>query len=141
MAQLVGVEDGLSRFLAEYSPLAWSPGGKVDCCLALAAWLMWNGFPDPAAPLRGSYEDEAGFRLIIAEHGGVVPLVEVHLPPQCLPASHPERGAIGVLGSPTNMQRQFGAIFDGDGWLVRVRAGFERVYARKLMSWSVPCRS
>lgn len=141
MAQMVGSGDALSRFLADYSALIWSPGHEVDCCLALAAWLRWNGFDDPAASLRGSYHDEAGFRRIIAAYGGVVPLIEAHLPSQCQQVTHPERGAIGVIGSPTNVQRQFGAIFDGCGWLVRARAGFERVCARKLMSWSVPCRS
>lgn len=142
MAQLVTGADALDAFLAHYGPLPWSPGYKVDCCLALAEWAMWLGHPDPASHLRGTYDSDDGFRAIIAAHQGVSPLVA-----GCVaqiggePVERPLRGDLGVIGSSTNIHRQFGALHDGGGWLVRTARGFERVCARTLRIWRIACRS
>ncbi|MDX0413904.1 hypothetical protein GOC69_24160 [Sinorhizobium medicae] len=105
--------------------------------MVLADWAVWLGHPDPAAHLRGAYDSDEGFRAIIAAAGSVPAVVA-----ECVPASgkriqHPQRGAIGVIGSPSNIHRQFGAIHDGSGWLVRMHGGFGRVTAKTLAAWEI----
>jgi hypothetical protein len=136
MAELVA--DELDAFLAHHGSLSWSPGATVDCCLALAAWAMWLGHPDPAAHLRGTYEAGQGQIDALVRGGGAVALVA-----QCAasiggrPTSTPERGDIGAVGSLKNINRQFGVIFDGSGWLTRTPKGFERLTARTLSAWKI----
>jgi hypothetical protein len=142
MAELVASEDGraadkLTAFLADNNARPWQPG-RVDCCMVLADWAIWLGHADPATHLRGTYDSDEGFRAIIAAHQGAVPLVAAcvaHINGkrvQCL-----TRGAIGVIGSPTNIYRQFGAIHDGEGWLVRMHGGFGRMTAKTLAAWEI----
>jgi hypothetical protein len=133
MAELVT----LSAFLQHDALRPWQPG-TVDCCMFLASWAMWLGHPDPAAHLRGTYDSEDGFRRIIAETGGVVSLVGAcvhsirgHVAPR------PSAGAIGVIGSSTNIERQWGAIFDGRQWLVRSKAGISAFSAKPLAIWEI----
>jgi hypothetical protein len=123
--------------VAHNNALPWQPGA-VDCCMVLADWAVWLGYPDSAAHLRGTYDSDDGFRAIIASHGGAVPLVG-----KCAASiglrrvPRPSCGDIGVIGSPSNIQRQFGAIHDGNGWLVRMHGGFSRMTARTLAAWEV----
>jgi hypothetical protein len=135
MAELVA--DRLALFLDAQQARPWDPG-TVDCCLFLADWAMWLGHPDPAAHLRGTYSDEAGFESIIREAGGVAPVVAgcvANINGQ--PLASPHVGAIGVIGSPTNISRQWGAIFDGTHWLVRSRAGVGPLSAKPLAVWEI----
>ncbi|TCU34173.1 DUF6950 family protein [Rhizobium azibense] len=135
MAQLV--VNTLGSFLADNNARPWQPG-KVDCCIVLADWAIWLGHSDPAAHLRGAYDNDEGFRAIIAAHQGAVPVVSV-----CVaniggqPTSKPERGDIGVIGSTTNIHRQFGAIHDGKSWLVRMHGGFGQMTAKILAAWKI----
>lgn len=127
----------LAAFVADNNTRPWQPG-HVDCCMVLADWAMWLGHPDPATHLRGTYDSDEGFRAIIAAHQGAVPVVA-----RCVaaidgkPTSKPTRGAIGVIGSPLNIHRQFGAIHDGSGWLVRMHGGFGRMTACTLAAWEI----
>ncbi|MGR9056086.1 DUF6950 family protein [Rhizobium leguminosarum] len=129
--------DVLAAFIADNNERAWRPG-QVDCCMFLASWAMWLGHPDPAAHLRGMYDDDAGFKAIIAEASGVVPVVK-----RCVDSiggsqvSAPRCGAIGVIGSSTNIQRQWGAVFDGNRWLVRFRDIVAPMTARALAIWEI----
>jgi len=135
MAELVS---GLERFLDVYGQKPWAPGVDVDCCLFLAEWAIWSGHSDPASHLRGTYSDDAGFMAIIADHQGVVPIVEY-----CVARINGKRiqapscGSIGVVGSRSNIHRQWGAIFDGHHWLVRTRAGVSPLAARPLAIWEI----
>jgi hypothetical protein len=136
MAELVGSQ--LALFLDVYGRKPWAPGIDVDCCLFLAEWAIWLGHSDPATYLRGTYNSDDGFRAIIAAHQGVVPLVEhcvAHINGKRVTA--PTCGAIGVIGSPTSIHRQWGAIFDGRRWLVRSRAGIAPLAARPLAIWEI----
>lgn len=45
-------------------PFVW---GECDCCLAGSNVYRDGGYPDPGAPFRGLYHDEAGARRIIGE--------------------------------------------------------------------------
>ncbi|THK38155.1 hypothetical protein EHS39_11475 [Ensifer sp. MPMI2T] len=105
--------------------------------MVLADWAMWLGHPDPATHLRGTYDSDDGFRSIIAANEGVPALVATCIPRGGKRIQHPHCGAIGVIGSPTNIHRQFGAIHDGSGWLVRMHGGFGRMTARTLAAWAI----
>jgi hypothetical protein len=134
MAALVG---RLSAFLAATQDEPWAPA-KMDCCMFLAAWAMWLGYPDPAGHLRNLYHDEDGFRAIIADAGGVVPVVA-----SCIAKidgvglDMPAVGAVGVIGSPCSIDRQWGAIFDGRHWLVRSRLGTLPISASAIAIWKI----
>ncbi|TBC36403.1 hypothetical protein ELH33_15355 [Rhizobium ruizarguesonis] len=135
MAKLVG--DQLALFLAAHNCRPWQPG-QVDCCLFLADWAMWLGHPDPAAHLRGTYDSDEGFRSIIAAAGGVSPVVAA-----CVASIGGKslidsaQGAVGVIGSRSNINRQWGAIFDGTSWLVRTRNGACPIAAATLAIWEI----
>ncbi|PKA40656.1 hypothetical protein CWR43_28180 [Rhizobium sullae] len=106
--------------------------------MVLADWAVWLGHEDPAAHLRGMYDTDEGFRAIIATAGGAVPVVQRCVSTtQGKPTTAPTRGDIGVIGSPTNIHRQFGAIHDGEGWLVRMHGGFGRMTAKTLAAWKI----
>lgn len=131
------MNETLTAFLSAYERKQWSPG-TVDCCLFLAAWAVWLGYPDPAQHLRGTYRDEAGFRNIIDEAGSVTAVVERSaLSINAKRLQRPLCGSIGVIGSPTNIHRQFGAIHDGEGWNVRFITGVHRMIATPLAIWSI----
>ncbi|MDX2385111.1 hypothetical protein GOD60_14050 [Sinorhizobium medicae] len=106
--------------------------------MILADWAQWLGHRDPATHLRDTYDSDDGFRRIVAAHQGAVPLVA-----SCVAniggkrIQQPQRGDIGVIGSPINIHRQFGAIHDGSGWLVRMHGGFGRMTARTLAAWRI----
>jgi len=131
------MEQTLAEFLSAYREKAWQPG-KVDCCLFLAAWAIWLGYPDPAANLRGVYDSEAGFRAIVDRAGSVAALVG-----DCAQMiggkrlQRPRCGAIGVIGAVGNIHRQFGAIHDGERWQVRFKTGVGRMTAASLAIWMI----
>jgi len=125
----------LERFMASHSKKDWSPG-SVDCLLTLADWFVWRGFPDPASHLRGTYFDEAGFRDKVSEAGGTVEIVgSCALPIGLKRIETPQIGSIGIIGSVTNTNRQFGGIFDGKQWHVRFCGGFQPMIAKPLAIW------
>lgn len=127
----------LAEFVADHLRRDWAPG-RVDCLLTLADWMVWRGMPDAAPHLRGSYETEDGFREIIAAHGGAIPLVA-----SCARriglrgASEPTEGCIAIIGSRTNIQKQFGAIRDGQTWRVRFADAFPAIRAAPLAIWDI----
>lgn len=131
------MERTLAEFLAAYREKPWRPG-EVDCCLFLAAWAIWLGHRDPAQHLRGAYDSEEGFRAIIEREGSVSALVC-----SCVAAiggkrlQRPLCGAVGVVGSPSNIHRQFGAIHDGERWNVRFKNGVGFMTAAPLAIWMI----
>lgn len=136
MAKLVA--DELERFLAHYGVLSWSPGIQVDCGLAIAAWAIWLGRPDPAAHLRGTYQEGQGQIDLLAGMGGAVAIVDDCLSRiSCQRTASPVRGDVGVVGSQTSVTRQFCTIHDGSGWLTRTSSGFERITSRTLAAWKI----
>jgi len=130
------MEEHLKAFLASNAREPWTPGGRVDCCLALAEWAIWLGYPDPAAHLRGAYQPGQGQIDILAERGGAIELVKGCADALGLSRTEfPQAGDIGVVGSAHNITRQFGVIHDGAGWLTRTPSGFARVAAKTLAAW------
>ncbi|SHE68332.1 hypothetical protein SAMN02745157_0704 [Kaistia soli DSM 19436] len=127
----------LDAFLASYGDRPWV-WGEVDCSLVLADWAIANGHPDSAAQLRGSYATHQGCLAVVAAAGGVVPLVAACAAVLGLDAlAVPERGAIGVVGAASNMHRQWGAIFDGRDWQVRLEPRFVALKAHPLGIWRI----
>lgn len=108
--------------------------GEFDCGLWLADWYMRaTGRPDPAAPWRGTYQDEAGYRalrfpLVIArafDRAGV---------PR---TKRPETGDVAVL---RGKRDAVGAIRTDSGWafLAVGRKGLGHVTtARVMAAWKV----
>ena len=132
MAELVT----LRAFLDAYEREPWTPGGKVDCCLIVAEWVKWLGYPDPAEGLRGTYEAGQGQIDVLASNGGAVGIIERGaLMVGARRVSVPQAGDFGVVGSAKNITRQFGVIHDGEGWLTRAPDGFKRITARTLAVW------
>lgn len=130
------MEERLKAFLVSNELEPWTPGGKVDCCLALAEWAIWVGYPDPAAHLRGAYQPGQGQIDILAASGGAIALVKSCVESLGLSGTDaPQVGDIGVVGSAHNNTRQFGVIHDGAGWLTRTPRGFTRVAAKTLAAW------
>lgn len=131
------METTLADFIHSYDAKPWAPG-RVDCCLMLASWAIWLGHRDPAEHLRGTYDSDEGFRAIIEAADGVVPIVEA-----CTGlisgrrVVQPSCGDIGVVGSSTNIHRQFGAIFDGARWRVRFIGHVGTMVARPLAIWRI----
>ncbi len=132
MAELVT----LRTFLDAYEHEPWTPGGKVDCCLIIAEWIRWLGYPDPAAHLRGAYEAGQGQTDILAAHGGAAALIASCVRPLgAEPVAEPRCGDFGAVGSLKNITRQFGVIHDGQGWITRAPDGFKRITAHTLAAW------
>lgn len=132
MAELVT----LRAFLDAYEREPWTPGGKVDCCLIVAEWVKWLGYPDPAEGLRGTYEAGQGQIDVLAKNGGAVGIIERGaLMVGAQRVDEPRAGDFGVVGSAKNITRQFGVIHDGEGWLTRAPDGFKRITARTLAVW------
>lgn len=131
------VDPVLAGFIASYEVKPWAPG-TVDCCLALAAWAVWLGYPDPAEHLRGTYNSEDGFRAIFVRAGGVVALVaSCAAKIDARPVDSPQCGDIGVIGSAVSNDRQFGAIFDGERWRVRFTNRYGAMVASPLAIWRI----
>lgn len=127
--------DRLDAFFEQHALKPWQPG-VVDCCLALADWAMECGYSDPAAHLRGTYDSDEGFQQIIEAAGSVSALVSSCAARVGLqPCREPARCSIGVIGSPTNIHRQFGAIHDGERWQVRFAQGIGPMAAKPLAIW------
>lgn len=132
MAELVT----LRAFLQAYESEPWTPGNKVDCCLIIAEWIKWLGYPDPAAHLRGAYELGQGQIDILARCGGAASVIEgCVLPLGARQVDDLQAGDFGAVGSQKYITRQFGAIYDGNGWLTRAPDGFKRITARTLAAW------
>ncbi len=127
----------LDEFLCAYERKPWEPA-SVNCCLFLASWAIWLGHQDPARHLRETFETEEEFQQLVVRAGGVVPVVE-----NCVDTIRgrkliePKLGAIGVIGSANNMQRQFGAIFNGARWMVRYKDCVGPMAAGALAIWEI----
>lgn len=135
MAELVKAAT-LPAFLAANALEPWAPGDHIDCCLALAAWMIWLGYPDPATHLRGSYGRGQGQIDVLAANGGAVGLIEACVARHGVcRVGQPRLGDIGALGSARNITRQFGVLHDGRGWLTRTPSGWKPLSGPTLAIW------
>lgn len=133
----VGLDSALLSFLAAQERKNWDPA-TLNCMLFPAAWAIWLGHRDPVENWRGAFASEAEYLAIVRAAGGCVPLMEAaaaRINARALAV--PVCGAVGVIGSPNNPERQFGAIFDGSRWLVRFTNRIGSMAARPLAIWSI----
>lgn len=122
-------------------PFVW---GQSDCSLLIADWLVENGHPDPAAEWRGTYNDEASCRALLAARGGLLAHVgDCAARIGLRPLHEPAFGAVAVIGSERNVDRQWAAIWNGRRWLVKwgdeASARWTPFAAKALGIWSVEC--
>ena len=128
----------LDLFMASHSKKDWSTG-SVDCVLTIADWLVWCGFPDVAAPFRGTYDyHEAGAKLMIDEGGAVAFFDNRAALIGLKRITMPRRGSVAIIGSITKTDRQLGAIFDGRRWQIRYSGGFHPMIGKPHGIWSIP---
>lgn len=136
-------EAALTAFLRAQAGrrLVW---GESDCLLTPADWLVRLGLPDPAAPWRGRYRDEAGAEAILAELGGLEALMRAALEPLAthgvrrLGAEEPRPGdvaAVRVTGP--RGPAAVGAIRSERRWAVRAARGMWFGRADALAVWRV----
>lgn len=99
------------------TPLIW---GQADCSLLVADWAIENGHVDSAVGLRGAYDSEPSCRALLAARGGLLAVMGACAASIGLtPLREPEFGAVAVIGSERNPDRQWGAIWNGARWLVK----------------------
>jgi hypothetical protein len=131
------MKSALASFLGAQERKHWDPA-TLNCMLFPAAWAIWLGHRDPVENWRGAYSTEAAYQAIVSAAGGCVPLMAgavAKIDGRSLVV--PVCGAVGIIGSPTNIQRQWGAIFDGERWLVRFRDNVAPMTARALAIWEI----
>lgn len=129
------IETTFATFLEAYARKPWDPP-SVNCLMFPAAWAIWLGHRDPAARWRGTFETEDEFKAIVTAAGGCIPLVsEAAASIGAKRVQQPSCGDVAVIGSQTNIHRQFGAIFDGSRWLVRFINSIGPMTAQPLAIW------
>lgn len=127
----------LEAFISEFGTRRWV-WGEMDCCMALASWLIECGHADLLEPFRGRYDSKESSERIIAAHGSLVDLIDAQATRIGLKkTTDVARGNIGVIGSPRRGLRQWGSIHDGARWQVRNIEGFIHVSAPVLSMWSI----
>ena len=127
----------LTAFMDDHAELSWA-WGYVDCSIVLADWAVANGHADPAVTWRGAYSTMQQWRNIVIARGGLLPLVsDVCDRAGLAPATTLVAGVIGVIGAKHNVERQWGAIYDGSAWRIRGESGFSTLTARVLGKWMV----
>jgi hypothetical protein len=135
MAELVS--ETLAAFLSAQERKSWD-AATLNCMLFPAAWAIWLGHRDPVENWRGAFGSEDEYLKIVRDAGGCVPLMDdaaKRIGGRRI--SSPTCGAVGVIGSVNNLERQFGAIFDGSRWLVRFTNRIGSMSARPLAIWSI----
>ncbi|MBD9372118.1 hypothetical protein IB238_05670 [Rhizobium sp. ARZ01] len=131
------METTLADFFRAYGDKSWA-AATVNCLMFPAAWGIWLGHRDPIEKWRGVVRDEEHMRAIVTETGGCVPLVgEAAALIGGRRVSHPACGDVGVIGSATRIDRQFGAIFDGRRWQVRFIDRISPMMAQPLAIWRI----
>lgn len=121
-------------------PFVW---GQSDCALLIADWVVANGYPDPAAHLRGTYDTEEACAALLAAAGGLSAVVAACAAAADLkPILEPAFGCVAVIGSERNQARQWAAIWQGHHWMVRWLSNDGRVTwalfsAKPIMMWAV----
>ena len=137
MAAVERVGVRLSAFLSAKSraPLAW---GRDDCLMDVADWALALTGVDPAAPWRGTYDDESGADAILAAHGGLVGLLDYGLVAAGWRRTcAPQPGDIGAIDVRTDRGPALtGAIRCGGRWACRGLKGRALIRAGAVAAWT-----
>lgn len=125
----------LKSFLREVAqrPFEW---GVSDCELTLADWVLRVEGWDPAAGIRGTYDDEGGAAAVLSSAGGAVALITRQLGRSpCLHARPGDIGLIEVTG--VDGPRIVGAICTGSRWAAKSPRGLWIGRANGLTTWRI----
>lgn len=109
-------------------PWAW---GRIDCTMWVADWVWERSGSDPAANLRGSYDDEAGADALVAE--GLVAVVDREAG-----LARAETAVPGDVGVVEIAGRQVAAICSETGWAFRHENGVGVIRVEPLAIWALP---
>lgn len=117
--------------------------GETDCLLTPADWVSALGLPDPAAPWRGTYHDEAAAEAVLAANGGVILLMRTALAAIGAPmlthaVRQARRGDVGAVRlNPPSGPVITGAICTGRRWAGRAPGGLWIGHAEPLAAWRI----
>jgi hypothetical protein len=126
----------LDAFIADMAqkPFCWR---DLNCGLELADWWQVNHGVDPAADLRGAVADAVGAEQLIADRGGLVPMIAAIA--ESAGASRSAGNKPGDFGVIEVAGVQYCAILSSTGrWIVKAErgvAGFRGCAV--LAAWSV----
>lgn len=110
--------------------------GTTDCILTPADWLIENGWPDPAADLRGRYRTALGRERLLKRLGGIEQVVCQRMSAAGLVMA--ERAVRSDVGLVSLHGLIFGAIFLGERWAIQSKAGlYSASPDRVVRAWSV----
>ena len=113
--------------------------GQNDCAMMPANWCLSESGIDPAAIVRGQYQDEEGWQTLADSYGGLFGLwdmLAVESGMKCIDA--PTIGDIGLVRIPKH--GLYGAVKGGcDRWMVKLSRGLIGGNFKSLSAWSVPC--
>lgn len=110
--------------------------GATDCVLTPADWVIENGWPDPAADLRGRYRTPLGRERLLKRLGGIELVVSQRMLAAGLIAT--ERALRGDVGLVALHGLICGAIFIGERWAIQSKAGlYSASPGRVVKAWSV----
>ncbi len=112
-------------FHAAARPFQW---GQFDCALWLADWYMAaTRQPDPAAWLRGAYDDETSCRAKFGNAAAARMLHEVARRIPLVRTADPFFGDIGAVEIPLPRQQICGAIRARSSWVLLKPNGLVRI--------------
>lgn len=111
--------------------------GQADCVLTVADWVVFNGYPDPAAPYRGRYHTALGRERLLKRDGGLHAVMEGGAIRAGLrPAPTPVRGDVGTL---RHGGQVLAGICLGSRWAVKSSRGLDALHPDEIIfAWRVP---
>lgn len=113
-------------------PFVW---GVVDCSLWVCDWIATERHRDPAAHLRGTYDDEVSCSRLLTREGGLVTLASRLADESGLLATfNPVTGDVGVIETRLG---PFLMISTGSRWACKTTSGVLFAPARVLKAWAV----
>lgn len=108
--------------------------GETDCLMTLANWVRFVTGNDPAVHLRGQYHDEAGWRAIVSDAGGMVLLVDTIASRAGLVRAdgEPVVGDVAIVDSKIG---EVGGVRLERGWAVKLNRSLTRIRAPAIALW------
>ncbi|WP_421581616.1 DUF6950 family protein [Shinella sp. M31] len=135
----------IKKFLSLPHRFRWGGAGGDDCMTFCATWIAERTGTDPAAPLRGTYSTKAGAHAVMADFGGPLKFMEIHL--SNVGASRtddPQDGDIGLVRMLAGecaddvAVAEVGAIRFGPLWASISPAGVIARRAEMVAAWRLP---
>lgn len=126
----------LAAFLcqAAAAPHQW---GEWDCAMTVANWARVLTGTDPAPHLRGTYHGIIGWRHIVEEAGGLVPLFDgIATGIGAVRIETPRPGDFGIVRI-EGLDDGTGAICTGMGWAMKLNRGLTIGPARHVAAWAI----